>query len=207
VDVRGSVVTVVLIGINIAAFLFELSLDGSLALFLRRWGLVPADGPAAVVTLLTSTFLHAGWLHVLSNMLYLGVFGPPVERRLGAVQFALLYIASGLVGNVAYLLAQPESQVPAVGASGAIAGLIAAHLFLFPGATLGSLAPVLFLHVVESAPTLLLLLLWLATQVFSSVASLTTTSGIAWWAHLGGFASGLALAPLLRNVHNKRMAR
>jgi membrane associated rhomboid family serine protease len=207
VDVRGSVVTVVLIGINIAAFLFELSLDGSLELFLRRWGLVPADGPAAVVTLLTSTFLHAGWLHVLSNMLYLGVFGPPVERRLGAAQFALLYIASGLVGNVAYLLAQPESQVPAVGASGAIAGLIAAHLFLFPGATLGSLAPVLFLHVVESTPTLLLLLLWLATQVFSSVASLTTTSGIAWWAHLGGFASGLALAPLLRNVHNKRMAR
>jgi membrane associated rhomboid family serine protease len=205
--VHGSVVTVVLIVINIGAFLFELSLGGSLELFLRRWGLVPADGPAALVTLLTSTFLHAGWLHVLSNMLYLGVFGPPVERRLGPALFALLYIASGLVGNVAYLLAQPESQVPAIGASGAIAGLISAHLFLFPGAMLGSLAPVLFLHVVESTPTLLLLLLWLATQVFSSVASLTTTSGIAWWAHLGGFASGLALAPLLRNVHNKRMAR
>jgi membrane associated rhomboid family serine protease len=201
------VVTVVLIVINIAAFLFELSLDGSLDLFLRRWGLVPADEPAALVTLLTSTFLHAGWLHVLSNMVYLGVFGPPVERRLGAARFALLYVVSGLVGSLAYLLAQPGSEVPAVGASGAIAGLIAAHLFLFPGATLGSLAPVLFLHVVESTPTLLLLLLWLATQVFSSVASLTTTSGIAWWAHLGGFASGLALAPLLRNVHNKRMAR
>jgi membrane associated rhomboid family serine protease len=207
VDVRGSVVTVVLIGINIAAFLFELSLDGSLELFLRRWGLVPADGPAAVVTLLTSTFLHAGWLHVLSNMLYLGVFGPPVERRLGAAQFALLYIASGLVGNVAYLLAQPESQVPAVGASGAIAGLIAAHLFLFPGATLGSLAPVLFLHVVESTPTLLLLLIWLATQLLSSVAALTASTGIAWWAHVGGFASGLALAPLMRSQRRQMRGR
>ena len=93
---------------------------------------------------------------------------------------------------------QPSLEAPAIGASGAIAGVIAAHLVLFPGATLGSLAPVLFLHVVESTPTLLLLLVWLATQLFSSVASLTTSTGIAWWAHVGGFASGLALAPLMR---------
>src|ERR1700694_2956217 len=182
-------------------------MDGALDGFIRRWGLVPADvleslhgndGPAALVTLLTSTFLHAGWLHLLSNLLYLAVFGPPVERRVGAARFALLYVASGLAGSVAYLVAQPTSEVPAVGASGAIAGVIAAHLVLFPGATLGSLAPVLFLHVVESTPTLLLLLVWLATQFFSGVASLTTSTSIAWWAHLGGFASGLALTPVLR---------
>jgi membrane associated rhomboid family serine protease len=210
-------VTVVLVVANVAAFLLELSLDGSLDSFVQRWGLVPADvlaslrggvdGPAALVTLLTSTFLHAGWLHVLSNMLYLAVFGPPVERRLGAGRFAALYLASGLVGSLAYLIAQPDSGVPAIGASGAIGGLIAAHLVLFPGATLGSLAPVLFLHVVESTPTLLLLLIWLATQLFSSVASLTTATGIAWWAHLGGFASGLALAPLLRRPDKRRMTR
>ncbi|HLZ32172.1 MAG TPA: rhomboid family intramembrane serine protease [Chloroflexota bacterium] len=199
--------TGVLIAINVAVFLIELSMDGALDSFVRRWGLVPADvlqsvrgdeGPAALVTLLTSAFLHAGWLHLLSNLLYLGVFGPPVERRLGAARFLLLYVASGLVGNLAYLLAQPASEAPAVGASGAIAGVIAAHLVLFPGATLGSLAPVLFLHVVESTPTLLLLLLWLGTQLLSSVASLTTTTGIAWWAHVGGFATGLAIAPLIR---------
>ena len=126
------------------------------------------------------------------------MFSLPVERRLGAAKFALLYVVSGLVGSLAYLLAQPTSDVPAVGASGAIGGVIAAHLVLYPGATLGSLAPVLFFHVVESAPTLLLLLVWLATQLFSSVASLTTSTGIAWWAHVGGFASGLALAPVLR---------
>jgi membrane associated rhomboid family serine protease len=200
-------VTYLLIAANVAGFVLELSQHGGLDVFLRRWGVVPADvfdslraseGPAALVTLLTSTFLHAGWLHLLSNLLYLGVFGPPVERRVGAAPFAVLYLISGLVGSLAYLLAQPASDLPAIGASGAIAGVIAAHLVLYPGATLGSLAPVLFLHVVESTPTFLLLLVWLATQLFSSITSLTTSSGIAWWAHLGGFASGFALAPLFR---------
>src|SRR5579859_6851801 len=199
--------TATFVAANLAVFMLELSLGGGLDAFVRRWGIVPADvfeslqgsqGPAALVTLLTSTFLHAGWLHLLSNLVYLGVFGLPVERRVGAGRFALLYLVSGLVGSLAYLLAQPTSEVPAVGASGAIAGVIAAHLVLFPGATLGSLAPVLFLHVVESTPTLLLLLIWLATQLLSSVASLTTSTGIAWWAHVGGFATGLAIAPLIR---------
>lgn len=201
-------VTWVLIAANLAVFALELRLDGSaLESFIGRWGLVPADvgqSPAALVTLLSSAFIHAGWLHLLSNMLYLGVFGVPVERRVGSVRFAALYIVSAVIGSLAYVLAQPMSQAPAVGASGAIAGVMAAHLVIYPGATLGSLAPVLFLHVVEGAPTLLLLLLWLVTQVFSSVASLTSSTSIAWWAHLGGFASGLVLAPVLRR---RRMAR
>src|SRR5438067_13595741 len=202
-------VTLVLIGINLAAFALELAQGGEVDSFVRRWGLVPTDvlgaeGRAALVTLLTSAFLHAGWLHLLSNLLYLGVFGLPVERRVGPGRFALLYVASAVVGSLAYLVAQPASQTPAVGASGAIAGVIADHLVLFPDATLGTLAPVLFLSVVETAPTLLLLLLWIATQVFSSVTSLTTSTGIAWWAHLGGFGTGLVLAPVLRR---RRMAR
>jgi membrane associated rhomboid family serine protease len=195
------VVTAVLVAANLVCFLIELNLGDGLDPFVRRWGLVPADAvePAAFVTLLTSTFLHAGWLHVISNMVYLAVFGPPVERRLGGTSFGLLYIVSGLVGSLAYVLAQAASTVPAVGASGAIAGVIAAHLVLYPGATLGSLGPMLFLHVVDSTPTLVLLLVWLATQLLSGVASLTTTTtGVAWWAHAAGFASGLALATLLR---------
>jgi membrane associated rhomboid family serine protease len=199
--------TWLLVAANLAGFGLELSLGGGLDGFVQRWGLVPADvldsfnssaGPAVLVTLMTSTFLHTGWLHLLSNLLYLAVFGIPVERRVGPARFAVLYLASGLIGSLAYLVAQPASEVPALGASGAIAGVIAAHLVLYPGATLGSLAPVLFLHAVETAPTLLLLLVWLATQLFSGVASLTTSTGTAWWAHLGGFASGLALAPVLR---------
>jgi membrane associated rhomboid family serine protease len=195
------VVTLALVVANVVLFVVELSQRGEIDAFVRRWGLVPADlgdGPAAAITLLTSTFLHGGWFHLAANMVYLAVFGPPVERRLGPARFGVLYVASGLIGSLTYALVQPLATGPAVGASGAIAGVMAAFLVLFPGATLGSLAPVLFLHVVESTPTLLLLLLWLATQVFSSVASLTTTSGIAWWAHLGGFASGLVLAPVLR---------
>ena len=182
-------VTLILAGLILAVFIVELSLgptqiDG----FVQRWGLVPADvrqGPAAAVTLLTSTFIHAGWLHVAANLVYLGVFGPRVERIVGHLRFGVLYLASGLIGSLTYLLAQPNSQTPTIGASGAIAGLIAAHL-------------VLFLHVVESTPTLLLLLVWLATQVLSGVASLTTSTGIAWWAHVGGFATGLLLAPVFR---------
>lgn len=190
-------ITLVLCVLNLAVFLVEVRQGDEIANFVQRWGLVPADvheSPQAAITLLTSTFLHAGWFHLLSNLLYLGVFGVPVERRIGALNFGGLYFISGLAGSVAFLIAQPNSTTPAVGASGAIAGVIAAHLVLFPGATLGSLAPVLFLHVVESTPTLLLLLLWLATQVFSSVASVTTATGIAWWAHAGGFAAGLLLA-------------
>jgi membrane associated rhomboid family serine protease len=201
------VVTFTLVVLNLAVFALELSQGADIDAFVRRWGLVPADlhegAAAAAITLLTSTFLHAGWFHLGANMLYLVVFGLPVERSVGPGRFAAIYALSGLVGSAAYLLAQPQSYTPAIGASGAIAGVIAANLVLFPGATLGSIAPVLFLHVVESTPTLLLLLVWLATQVLSSVASLTTSTGIAWWAHLGGFACGLVLAPVLRR-HRSR---
>jgi membrane associated rhomboid family serine protease len=200
------VVTLALAVVNVAVFALELSQGRDIDAFVRRWGLVPADfheGLAAAITLLTSTFLHSGWFHLGANLVYLVVFGVPVERRLGSTRFLGTYLLSGLLGSLAYVVAQPQSQTPAVGASGAVAGVIAAHLVLFPGATLGSLAPVLFLHVVGSAPTLLLLLVWLATQVLSSVASLTTSTGIAWWAHLGGFAGGLVLAPVLRR-HRSR---
>jgi rhomboid family protein len=202
------VVTIALAVVNVVVFALELAQGDDVDAFVRRWGLVPADvheGFAAAVTLLTSSFLHAGWFHLAANLVYLVVFGLPVERRLGAASFAGLYVCSALVGGLAYVVAQPASTTPAVGASGAVAGVIAAHLVLFPGATLGSVFPVLFLHVVESAPTLLLLLVWLATQVLSSVASLTTSTGIAWWAHLGGFASGLVLAPVLRWQRSRRV--
>jgi membrane associated rhomboid family serine protease len=195
------VLTWLLLAVNAAVFLFELSLGSQLEPFIRRWGLVPsdvADSPTVWITLLTSTFLHAGWLHLVSNMLYLGVFGLPVERRLGAARFAVIYFGSGIAGGVAYVLAQSASSEPALGASGAVAGVIAAHLVAFPNSTLGSLAPVLFLRVVGSTPVVLLLIIWLVAQLLSGLTSLTTSTSIAWWAHLGGFVSGLTLATMLR---------
>jgi membrane associated rhomboid family serine protease len=197
------VITAALIAANVAVFVYELSLGADVESLVQRWGLTPADlqEPSAAITLLTSTFLHAGWLHLISNVVYLGVFGPPVERRLGAAAFALVYALSALVGSLTYWLVQPSSQTPAIGASGAIAGIIASHLVLFPGATLGSIAPVLFLRVVETTPTLLLLLLWLVTQLLSSVASLAGNTSILGWAHVGGFASGVVTASILRTRH------
>jgi membrane associated rhomboid family serine protease len=190
-------VTLVLIAANVAVFGIELSQGADIDAFVRRWGLVPADvrdGPAAAITLLTCTFLHAGWFHLGSNMLYLGVFGFPLEQKIGRARFALMYVVSALVGSLVYVLAQPLSETPAIGASGAVSGVIAARLMLF-------------LHVVESGPILLLLVLWVVTQLLAGIASLsplTASTGIVWWAHLGGFASGLVLAPLARTW---RMAR
>src|SRR5438477_1436227 len=112
-------VTLSLVAINLAAFVLELSMGSALDGFVRRWGLVPADvlgsdGQAALVTLLTSTFIHANWLHLLSNLLYLAVFGLPVEHRVGAARFSGLYITSAVVGSLAYIVAQPTAQAPAV---------------------------------------------------------------------------------------------
>ena len=199
--------TAALVLANVAVFALELSQGDNVESLVRRWGLVPADmadSPAVLVTLLTGTFLHAGWLHLLSNLLYLAVFGPPVERKVGSLRFGLLYAASALGGSLAHVLAQPLSTQPAVGASGAVAGIIAAHLVLFPNATLGSVSPVLFLPVIENVPVLPLLLVWLGAQVLAGLASLTSTTGVAWTAHLGGFVLGLAMAFMLRGRRVRR---
>jgi membrane associated rhomboid family serine protease len=199
--------TAALVLANVAVFALELSQGDNVESLVRRWGLVPADladSPAVLVTLLTGTFLHAGWLHLLSNLLYLAVFGPPVERKVGSLRFGLLYAASALGGSLAHVLAQPLSTQPAVGASGAVAGIIAAHLVLFPNATLGSVSPVLFLPVIENVPVLPLLLVWLGAQVLAGLASLTSSTGVAWSAHLGGFVLGLAMAFMLRGRRVRR---
>jgi membrane associated rhomboid family serine protease len=219
---RTPVVTLGLIAACFVAFAYELGVlassgEGGLSTFILQHGLVPTDLTASiargawlsapVVGVFTSLFLHAGWLHLLINLVYLVFFGGAVERRLGPGRFLALYLTSGVVGGLAVLLAQPDSQTPAIGASGAIAGVIAAHLFLFPGATLGTLVPMLFFQVVENVPALLLLLLWLLAQLLSGVvASITaaTGAGVAWWAHAGGFASGLALAPLVGRRRRRR---
>ena len=203
----NAMLTATLVLANVAVFAFELSLGDNVESLVRRWGLVPADladNPAALVTLLTSTFLHASWLHLLSNLLYLAVFGLPIERRIGSTRFGMLYLASALGGSLAHLLAQPMSTQPTVGTSGAVAGVIAAHLVLFPNATLGSLAPVLFLQVIEKVPVVPLLLVWLAAQLLAGLASLTSSSGVAWSAHLGGFAVGIAMALVLRGRRVRR---
>jgi membrane associated rhomboid family serine protease len=207
---RGTAwVTWVLVGLDLAVYALELRAGDSLDGLVSRWGLVPADlaaiwqggpgaTPAALVTLVTSQFLHAGWIHLLVNLAYLSVFGAGVERSLGWRRYLALYLLSGIGGGLAFVWTQSDVVEPALGASGAIAGVIAAYLVLLPGATLGALAPVLFFHSAANVPALLLLAFWLLAQFFNGVASITSTSSAAGWAHAGGFLCGALLAPLLR---------
>ncbi len=206
---RSIVATPLLFALNLAVFILELRAGDALPGLIARWGLVPADvsaalhgapgaGPGVLVTLVTSAFLHAGWAHLAVNLAYLAVFGAAVEAAVGLRRFLGLYLAGAAIGGLAQVLAQPDATTPVVGASAAIAALIAGYLALFPGATLASLAPVLFVSPAANVPALLLLVIWVVAQVFSGVASIASASGVAWWAHVGGFAVGLAAAPVLR---------
>lgn len=209
---RWPLVTYLLLAINLVVFGFELSLGRQLGLFLDVWGMVPASlasllegqepHAGVLVTPLTSMYLHVGWLHLASNMLYLAVFGSSVETLLGPRRFLAFYTLCGLSAAATQVLAAPGSVIPAVGSSGAIAGIIAAYLALRPGTTLAALAPVFFFVPSLDLPAMLMLGLWFLSQVLSGWATLTgqavSAGGVAWTAHLGGFVAGLVLVGLFR---------
>jgi membrane associated rhomboid family serine protease len=202
--------------LNVIAFVFELSFPTSNALdnFFLSAGVVPVEftrganvGPPPPLgltwtTLITSMFLHGGLLHIASNMLYLFIFGDNVEDRLGHVRFLIFYFVCGIVAGLTHIVVNAGSDVPSIGASGAIAGVLAAYLRLFPHAqvrTLLLIGPFILIPRIAAA---FLIIFWFATQFLSGVMSLgaTTeqTNGVAVWAHIGGFLCGLVLTELLR---------
>ena len=199
---RVPVVTRTLIVLNVAAFLFEVGLGPALRDFVFGWGLVPLRfayafagaeplGPT-LVTALTSMFMHGGWLHLLSNAWYLWIFGDNVEDRLGHGRFLLFYLAGGLAAALVHLLFNWSSPVPTVGASGAIAAVLGAYAVLYPRARVVTLVPIFFFFQVIALPAMLVLGLWFVLQVFSGSLSIGATGGgVAWWAHIGGFAFGM----------------
>jgi membrane associated rhomboid family serine protease len=212
---RRPAVTTALIVANLLVFLYELSVGGhgqrALATFVHQWGVVPreyalaTDLPPTIdapywVTLATSMFLHGGWGHLLGNMLYLWIFGDNVEDRFGRVAFVLLYVGTGVVGGLAQIMADPSSTVPAVGASGAISGILGAYLVLFPRKRVHVL---LFFFIVE-VPALVVIGMWALTQFvngFGAVARTEeTVGGIAYMAHIGGFVAGVAAGLVIRAV-------
>ena len=201
-------VTWALIAINVLAFLLEVSRPspGALAAFIDAWGVVPReyaavrDLPPTIPlpfwsTLVTSMFLHGGWMHLGGNMLYLWIFGDNLEKVMGPVRFVAFYLLCGLAASAAHILSNMGSGVPAVGASGAISGVLGGYLLLFPKNRIR----VLTRGGIAQVPAIAVLGLWILIQFINGVGSVTATSetdGVAYMAHIGGFAAGLLLVKL-----------
>ena len=192
------IVTYALIAINVLVFLLELSSGDA---FIERWAFVPtrflADPVGEFPTLLTSMFMHAGWLHLLSNMLYLWIFGDNVEDRFGHGLFTVFYILCGLGATFAQLAVSMGSSIPNLGASGAIAGVLGAYIVMFPGSGVN----VLLGRVVTRMSALIVIGFWIILQIFSGIGTFTASSqaegGVAYMAHIGGFFAGVILTFLL----------
>ena len=152
----------------------------------------------ALVPLIASTFLHANLLHFGGNMLFLWIFGDNVEDRFGHLGYAIFYLAGGIAAGITHAITSPESMVPTVGASGAIAGVMGAYMIMYPRARIESLLILIFYVRVISVPAGIYLLLWFGLQLFHGIGSIGATGGgIAWWAHAGGFIFGISTVLLL----------
>ncbi len=194
---RFPVVTIALIGINVLAFILEL-LSPDLDAFIQAWALVPsALNP---MTFLTSMFLHGGLLHIGSNMWYLWIFGDNVEGRLGHGWFLVLYLLAGIVATAAQLPQLLGTDIPLLGASGAIAGVLGMYLAFFPHHRVDALVPDFFgFWRMMTIPAGLVLGFWFVLQIFSGVGSIGATGGgVAWFAHIGGFAFGWIIGILVK---------
>jgi membrane associated rhomboid family serine protease len=209
-------VTIGLIVVNVLMFFYELSLGERLESFFRSSAFVPAEyfQPGNVAadarSVLLSMFLHGGWMHLIGNMLYLWIFGDNVEDRLGRVRYLLFYFACGWAATLAHGYLNTTSTIPSVGASGAIAGVLGAYLTMFPHARVMTVIPIGFYMRMAELPALLVLGMWFVLQLFSGVADLGAraeqTTGVAWWAHIGGFVAGMVLGLVLRRRQPERRA-
>ena len=208
-----------LIALNVLLFLYEANLGPALDQFLRDHGFVPAlylylsetepwNLPARFGPMLTSIFLHGGWLHLISNMWVLWIFGDNVEDRLGGRRYLLFYLLSGAVAAYSQFRFAPRSGIPMVGASGAIAGVMGGYFILFPRARVVALVPVFFVLQVVTIPAVFFLGFWFLLQFFNGAFSLAEAhfmrGGVAWWAHVGGFVAG---AVMIRLFKPRRVAR
>lgn len=218
---RTPYITIVLIVVNVLAFVYELLLNNrQLTLLLQQYGVVPLEltcsslaavgsgsrlclGVGSNVslisewrTLLTSMFLHGGWAHLLGNMLYLWVFGDNIEDYLGHVRFIIFYLICGVIAAFAQIIIGPFSGIPVIGASGAIAGVLGGYLLLFPANRVITLIPLFFFFRVQ-LPAILVLGFWFVIQFFNGVMQVGTMQfqdgGVAFFAHIGGFVAGFIL--------------
>jgi membrane associated rhomboid family serine protease len=207
------IVNWVIIVLNGLVFLYESSMSSTaLNHFIQVFGLVPArlhldnptlllNHPAPLITLFTHMFLHGGWFHVLSNLWVLYIFGDNIEDRMGSGRYLVFYIAGGLAAAIMQSAVAPQSRIPSIGASGAIAAVLGAYLLLFPKARVITLILLLFIPWFVEIPAVFFLGIWFVSQLFSGISSLglpqyASMGGIAWFAHIGGFLFGLIFCKL-----------
>jgi membrane associated rhomboid family serine protease len=196
---RSPIVTTAIIVVNALVFLLELM--GGEA-FVQQWSLIPADVVAGRhwITILTAMFMHAGWLHILGNMVFLWAFGPEVEDAMGRLRYMAFYLLSGLVASLAQIAAMPASTVPNLGASGAIAGVMGAFLITYPRDHIRTLILFGWFARITFIPAALLIGLWFLIQFFSQVVAVADVQGgVAYVAHVGGFIFGVVTARIFEN--------
>ena len=208
------VVTVALILANTVVFFSELSLEPKLLdALIYHMGMVPASllqspipGSVGYLTVFTSMFLHGGWMHVIGNMLYLWIFGNNIEDSMGHLRFIIFYLVAGFAAAATHLALNPTSTVPTIGASGAVSGVLGAYLVLFPHARIKTLIFLFgpFFRIVY-LPAWVLLIFWIGLQLLSQAVGPTdpAAGGVAYAAHIGGFAAGIILIPLLRKYRRR----
>ncbi len=219
---RTPIITLALIVACFVAFAYELGRLGSggmeaLDAFVTAWGIVPAELTAAwssgasltgeALTLITSQFLHGGWLHLLGNLLFLWIFGNNIEDRLGRLRFLLFYLVGGAVAGLTQVAIDPESTIPTIGASGAIAATLGAYLVLFPRARITSLVFLGFFYQLIDVPAVIVLVFWFLLQLIDGLASLgvsdSSGGGVAFFAHIGGFVFGSLVGLVLRGASRR----
>lgn len=217
---RFPIITVLLILVNVGIFLYMLSLsEWAIDRFVYRYAVIPYEfkighniasspGPFPLFSIFTAMFLHGGWLHLIGNMLYLWIFGDNIEDTLGSFRFLIFYFLCGIIATFSQIYTSFTSSIPSLGASGAIAGILAAYLRLFPRARIAVLVPIFFFLRTIIVPAWLVLGLWILLQIGEVHLSKPSESGgIAYFAHIGGFVAGILLLPLLKPSRQRSRGR
>ena len=201
---RTPVVNYILIAVNILVFVFQVMLGAGQESFVYQFALIPAQitggvGVDDVLDVFTSMFMHAGLAHIGGNMLYLWIFGDNVEDAMGHGRYLFFYLTGGVVASLAHVLTNPGSQIPTVGASGAIAAVLGAYLILYPQSRVVTLIFLGYFIRLAMVPAVVVLGLWFVLQLFQGFLTLgaADVGGVAFWAHIGGFVAGLVLAKIL----------
>jgi membrane associated rhomboid family serine protease len=193
-------INLLLVALNAVAFVWEIRMEpAELQAFIFAYGLIPVQflgNPSDEwIKIFSSMFLHGSWFHIISNMWVLLIFGDNVEARLGGFRYLLFYLLSGAAAGLIQSYVLPASAVPMIGASGAVAGVLGAYLILFPRSRVASLVPILFIFTLVEVPAFIFLLFWFFSQLYSGLFPVEGGggSGIAWWAHVGGFVFGVLM--------------